>query len=101
MSHKNMMMARIYFSEKSAHLEKLLTLLKDVEKVIGVTVYRGIEGYGDSGQVHSASLIDLSQDLPIVVEFFDESEKMEEIINHLQKNIKPGHIISWPVRVHD
>ena len=99
MSGENMIMARIYLSESSAHLEKLLTLLKDVEKVKGVTVYRGIEGYGDSGQVHSAKLIDLSLDLPIVVEFFDESEKVNDIISHLQNNIKPGHIVSWPVQV--
>ncbi len=99
MNGENMMMARIYLSEGSAHLEKLLTLLKDVEKVRGVTVYRGIEGFGNSGQVHSASLIDLSLDLPIIVEFFDESEKVQEIISHLQNNIKPGHIVSWPVQV--
>jgi len=99
MNGENMMMARIYLTETSAHLEKLLTLLRDVEKVRGVTVYRGIEGIGESGQVLSASLVDLSLDLPIIVEFFDEAEKVQGIISHLQNNIKPGHIVSWPVQV--
>ncbi|NOY66770.1 MAG: DUF190 domain-containing protein [Gammaproteobacteria bacterium] len=92
-------MARIYLTEKSAHMEKLLTLLHEVEKVKGVTVLRAISGYGESGEVHSASLIDMSLNLPVIIEFFDETKKVQEIISHLQENIKPGHIVSWPVDV--
>lgn len=92
-------MVRIYLSEESAHLDKLLTLLRDVEKVQGVTVFRGIGGYGDSGKVHTASMVDLSMSLPIVVEFFDMPDTIEGIIDHLHANIKPGHIVSWPVNV--
>jgi len=92
-------MVRIYLSEEKAHLDKLLTLLQDVEKVKGVTVYRGIGGYGESGQLHTAKLIDLSMSLPLVVEFFDLPDIIEGIIDHLHTNIKPGHIVSWPVHV--
>lgn len=99
MSNQKMTMVRIYLSEDSAHLEKLLTLLQDVEKVKGVTVYRGIGGYGDSGKVRTANMIDLSVSLPIVVEFFDMPDIIESIIDHLHINIKPGHMVSWPVNV--
>jgi len=99
MSELSMTMVRIYLTEQSAHLDKLVTLLHEVEKVKGVTVFRGISGYGDSGEVHSASMIDLSLNLPIVVEFFDDTEKAQKIMSHLQENIKPGHIVSWPVNV--
>jgi len=94
-----MTMVRIYLTEQSAHIDKLLTLLKDVEKVQGVTVLRAINGYGNSGELHSASMIDMSLNLPMIVEFFDEAEKVEKIISHLKNNIKPGHIVSWPVEV--
>ncbi len=100
MSSQNMVMVRMYLTEERAHLETLLSFLHDVEKVKGVTVYRGIEGYGNSGRVHTSSLIDLSTNLPIVVEFFDELEKVDDIISHLENNFRPGHIISWPVHVH-
>ena len=92
-------MVRIYLTEKSAHLQKLLTLLHDVEKVKGVTVFRGISGFGDSGERHESSMLDLSLNLPVVVEFFDDANKVLQIIDHLQENIKPGHIVSWPVNV--
>jgi PII-like signaling protein len=94
-----MVMVRIYLTEENAHLETLLTFLHDVEKVKGVTVFRAIEGYGDSGRIHTSSLIDLSMNLPIVVEFFDEPEKIDDIISHLENNFKPGHIVSWPIQV--
>lgn len=99
MKTMNMTMVRLYLSEESAHLEKLLKLLHDTEKVKGVTVYRGIEGYGDSGKVHTSSLIDLSLNLPLVVEFFDKAEKIEPILDHLDTTIKSGHIVTWPVHV--
>ena len=99
MSSVEMIMVRVYLSEESAHLEQLMTLLHDVDKVKGVTVFRGIEGYGDSGHVHTSNIVGLSLNLPVVVEFFDESEKIMKIIKHLEVNIKPGHIVYWPVKV--
>ena len=99
MSSVDMLMVRVYLSEESAHLEQLMKLLHDVDKIRGVTVFRGIEGYGESGQVHTSHIVGLSLNLPVVVEFFDEAEKVMKIINHLEMNIKPGHIVYWPVKV--
>jgi PII-like signaling protein len=99
MTKKNMTMARIYMSEETAHVNELLTLLHDKEKVKGVTVFRGIGGYGDSGHIHSSHLIGLSMNLPIVVEFFDEDEKMNRIIDDLSTGVKPGHIVSWQINL--
>lgn len=88
-------MVRIYLSEKSSHLDNLVKRLHDWEKVRGVTVFRGISGFGDSGNVHQASLMALSLDLPIVVEFFDEPAKVEKILEHLNHEIKPRHMVKW------
>lgn len=92
-------MVRIYLSEEKAHLEKLMAILHDEENVRGVTVFRGISGFGKSGEVHSSSLLDLSLNLPVVVEFFDTPEKIEKIIGHLNSFIEPGHIVSWSANV--
>jgi PII-like signaling protein len=91
---------RVYLTEGEGRLRPLLTHLHDVEKVRGVTVFRGISGFGRSGRMHSASLLDLAGDLPLVVEFFDEPEKVARILEHVQGQIEPGHIVSWTGLVH-
>jgi hypothetical protein len=46
--------------------------------------------------MHSSSLLDLSLDLPLAIEFFDTPEKVNDILEHIRKYIQPGHIVSWP-----
>ncbi len=86
---------RVYLTEAEAHLQTLLKRLNDWGKVRGVTVFRGIAGFGQSGTIHSSSLMDLSLDLPVVIEFFDEPGKAGEMIDYLYQVVGPGHIISW------
>ena len=90
---------RIYLHEAKAHIDKLLRYLHDEIKVHGVTVFRGITGFGSSGKYHSSTLIDMSLDLPVVVEFFDAPDKIETIIEHLNSQIKPGHIVYWSAKI--
>jgi len=87
---------RVYLTEGEGSMETLLRRLHDEEKVQGVTVFRGICGFGKSGTMHSSSLLDMSLDLPLVIEFFDVPEKVDSILEHLRKQIEPGHIVSWP-----
>jgi len=94
-------MVRIYLSEKESHLDSLLQRLHDWEKLRGVTVFRGISGYGDSGHLHTASFTDLSMDLPLVLEFFDEPAKIEKILEHLNNTIKSMHMVKWNAWVND
>ena len=79
----------------------LLERLHDQEKVRGVTVFRGISGFGRTGVVHSSRMLDLSMDLPVVVEFFDEPVKVERILTHLADLLPPGHVVSWPASVNE
>lgn len=87
---------RIYLTEGQGSMEELLRCLHDEEKVQGVTVFRGISGFGKSGTMHSSSLLDMSLDLPLVIEFFDVPVKVNNILEHLRQQIEPGHIVSWP-----
>ncbi len=45
----------------------------------GVTVLRGITGFGKASKIHSSDLLALSSDLPIVIEIVDVPEKIEEL----------------------
>ncbi len=99
MNETEVTMVRIYLHEAGAHMKELLQYLHDESKVRGVTVFRGISGFGTSGEIHSSKLIDMSLDLPVVVEFFDTPEKIKEILAVLNKQIKPGHIAYWPATI--
>ena len=90
----DILVVRIYITESSGLLSKLVSYLKDTVKVRGVSVFRAISGFGDTG-THTSGLIDVSLDLPLVIEFFDEQEKVEEALEYLSTLIKSEHIIYW------
>ncbi len=93
--------ARIYLTESQHLLKGLMTKLHDLEKVRGVTVFRGISGFGHSGKVHAANLLDLSMDLPLVVEFFDLPERVETIIADLQPTLEGVTVVTWEGKVNN
>jgi len=88
-------MVRIYCTEKDGMHRELLALLHDREKVAGVTAFRGIAGFGGSGRVHEAGLLDMGMDLPIIIEFFDRPDKVKAVMQHLHNKVAPGHMVSW------
>ena len=94
-------MVRIYWREGKGSLQAMLQRLHEEERVRGVTVFRGVAGYGGSGKLHTNSLVDLSMELPLVIEFFDTPARAAKIIDDLNDTIGPGHIVSWPAQVND
>ncbi|CAB1078675.1 hypothetical protein JY97_17670 [Alkalispirochaeta odontotermitis] len=56
----------------------------------GATVFRGLEGYGASSRLHTAKLLRLSTDLPVVIEIVDTDHKIEQFIPLIDKAIKNG-----------
>jgi len=86
---------RIYIREQENLLNKLIKFLHDDSEVAGVTVLRGIEGFSGSGETHTAFLVDLSLDLPLVVEFYDEPKRVEQVIDALLRRFSLSHIVSW------
>ncbi|MBN9078439.1 MAG: hypothetical protein BGN87_08255 [Rhizobiales bacterium 65-79] len=91
---------RIYLHEtehgrRTTLQQEILTLLHDQHRVRGVTVFRGIAGFGASGTVHAADLLRLTVDLPIVIEFYDEPEVAEAAMKLLNGLVPDGHVIWW------
>jgi PII-like signaling protein len=95
MNKQAVTMARVYLTEGDHVLQALLRCLHDELRVRGVTVMRGIAGFGASGRIHSASLLDISLDLPLVVEFFDTPEKAAAALDKIQDYVGPGHMVTW------
>lgn len=56
----------------------------------GATVLRGLEGYGAHSRLHTAKILRLSADLPIVVEIVDTPEKVEEFLPTIDGAIREG-----------
>lgn len=100
MNLKTITIARIYTLEGHDSLDLALSILHDEENITGVTVMRGIAGFGADRQVHTSSLLDLSLELPLVLEFYDEPEKVANAISKLQSRLELKHIVSWQAMVH-
>jgi uncharacterized protein len=88
------LVVRVYITESSGLLHKVVDYLKKEAKVRGISVFRAISGFGETGN-HMTSLLDLSLDLPLAIEFFDHKEKVELALEALSKMVKPEHIITW------
>lgn len=99
MSAHEAIMVRIYLSEADHTLNDLLSYLHEQARVKGVTVFRAIAGYGQSGKLHSTRLLDLSLDLPLVVEFFDQPDRIQVVLPELSSRVRPEHIVTWKVDI--
>ncbi|HEY4580181.1 MAG TPA: DUF190 domain-containing protein [Candidatus Acidoferrales bacterium] len=69
------------------------------EGLSGATVLRGVAGYGSTSRYHTDKILRLSQDLPIVVEVVEDSERVERILPKLDEMIGGGLITLERVRV--
>ncbi len=91
---------RVYVMESENLLNTVVNYLKNEAKIRGISVFRAISGFGESGN-HTASLIDLSLNLPLVIEFFDSKNKINSALEHLGKTIKHEHIVFWDAKAND
>ena len=69
------------------------------EKLAGVTVLRGIEGFGAKSHLHTTQLLRLSQDLPIVIEVVDSQENIERVLPQVDSMLHKGLITMEKVLV--
>ena len=99
----DVLMVRIYLSEadhgrRKTLLREILSVLQARHAVRGVTVFRGVAGFGPDGEVHADDMLRLNLDLPLVIEFFDEPTIAEAAIGLLEPMVARGHIVSWPAK---
>jgi len=94
---------RIYIGETDRwHGQPLYMaiLLKAREMgLAGGTVFRGIAGYGANSVIHTANILRLSEDLPVVIEIVDTDEKIQAFLPVLDEMVKEGLIVMRKVEV--
>lgn len=85
---------RLYFGESDKHdgialYEWIVRRARD-RGLAGATVFRGIEGFGTKSRIHTAKLLTMTTDLPVVVEITDYKEKVEAFLPELEEVVKEG-----------
>jgi PII-like signaling protein len=65
----------------------------------GATVVRGIEGFGADSRIHTARILRLSEDLPVLIEIVDSEEKIRAIMPDLDEMIGEGLVTLESVEV--
>lgn len=92
---------RIFLDEDDIlnHKPVYETIVLEARKagLAGATVFKGIMGFGKDSRIHTAKILRLSEDLPIVIEIVDESEKVEKflpVLNKIFEEAKCGGLIT-------
>jgi len=85
---------RIFIGESDRHggLPLYEWLVREAKRqgLAGATVLRGVEGFGARSRIHTAKILRLSTDLPIVVEIVDTREKIEAFLPTVDGAIGEG-----------
>lgn len=62
------------------------------KRIAGVSVFRGVAGYGSDGVFHKAKVLDLSASLPIKIEVIDSKEMIEQVVPDVSEIVSRGLI---------
>jgi PII-like signaling protein len=65
----------------------------------GATVLRGPMGFGANSRLHTAKILRLSEDLPMVIEIVDAKEKIDELMPHIDQMVSEGLVTLERVQV--
>lgn len=99
------MLLRVFIGErdrwKHQPLYEAIVLKAREMHMAGATVLRGPMGYGKSSRLHTAKILRLSLDLPLVIEIVDSEEKINAFLPYLDEVMKGGLVTLEKVKVID
>lgn len=94
---------RIFVGESDRHghrpLYEAIVLKAREQGMAGATALRGAMGFGKHSVLHTAKILRLSEDLPMVIEIVDSKEKVEAFLPQLDEMITDGLVTLEPVKV--
>jgi PII-like signaling protein len=94
---------RIYLGEQDTFQGRPLyeQIVREARRLhlAGATVLRGILGFGATSRLHSAKLLRLSEDLPLVVEIVDTAERIDTLMPFLEAHLRDGLVTTENVRL--
>jgi PII-like signaling protein len=97
------MLLRIFIGEADKYqgkpLYEKITLKARELGLAGATVLRGVMGFGADSRMHSAKILRISEDLPIVIELVDSEENLNKLLPFLDETVTEGLITLEKVKV--
>ncbi|MBI3611214.1 MAG: DUF190 domain-containing protein [Nitrospirae bacterium] len=94
---------RIFIGESDKHngrpLYELIVEAARRRGMAGATVLRGLLGFGAHSRIHTAKILRLSEDLPVVIEIVDKPERIETFLPELDELMQEGLVTLEKVRV--
>ena len=97
------LMLKIFIGESDRHNGKPLyeqIVLKARElHLAGATVTRGILGFGASSRIHTSKILELSEDLPVVIEIVDTEENIGRLMPFVEESVEGGLITLEKMKV--
>jgi hypothetical protein len=94
---------RVFVGESDKHghipLYEAIVLKARETGLAGATVLRGLMGFGRHSVMHTAKILRLSEDLPMIVEIVDSKEKIEAFLPVLDKMVPEGLVTLEEIRV--
>lgn len=83
-------------AEKWRHLPLYRAILERLraEGFAGATVFHGVAGFGANSVIHTASLVDLSADLPVLIEVVDDEEHLQKLLPILDEMVTGGALVT-------
>jgi len=92
---------RLHFTERDRYRGKPLyeAIVEKCQelKIAGATVFRGLEGFGDTAEIHRSHL--LTHDLPIVIQIVDSAENIARLLPAVEEMMDKGLIALSDVQV--
>jgi uncharacterized protein len=93
----------VFIGESDRHaghpLYEVIVAAARKKGLAGATVVRGVMGFGANSRIHTSKILRLSEDLPMVIEIVDATEKIESFLPELQELVKDGLITIEKMRV--
>lgn len=100
---KQAMLLRVFIGEndqfENVALYEAIVLKAREMHLAGATVLRGPMGYGMSSRLHTAKILRLSEDLPLVIEIIDSEENINSFLPTLEKMMSSGLVTLEKVQV--
>jgi PII-like signaling protein len=97
------LLARIYIGEsdrwEGMPLYEAIVLRLRESGIAGATVLRGIEGFGRTARVHTARILRLSEDLPVLIEVVDSEDRLRSVLPLIDEMVDGGLITLEHVEV--
>lgn len=97
------LLLRIFIGEGDSYdgrpLYEVIVLKARERHLAGATVLRGPMGYGRSSRLHTAKILRLSEDLPVVIEIVDEEAKVKAFLPELERVMGSGLVTLEKVQV--